>query len=96
MAFRARKNYVLLGGWSSLESVDEIDETGRSRSVRFNPHREKLPPIEQFELDTLLKAGVPLQQTRTKILAPDASVIADALAAAEESDFKQVLETNQQ
>lgn len=96
MGFRNRKSYVILGGWSAFEEVDELDETGRSRSKRFDPHSQKLPDAEKYEVETLLKAGIPLQQTRTKILAPNAVLLGDALAEMSERNFEELEQNNKQ
>lgn len=94
MGFRSRKSYVILGGWSAFEDVDELDESGLSRSKRFDPHSTKLPTPDKYELDVLLKSGVPLQQTRTKVLAPDAVLLADALASMDDEQFEELNENN--
>lgn len=94
MAFRCRPSMVILGGWSAFEDVDEVDvDTGRTTHKKFNPHREKLPPIENFELENLMKAGIPLQQTRTKVLAPNVTGIVESLAALPEEDFAESVES---
>ena len=94
MAFRCRPSMVILGGWSAFEDVDEVDvDTGRTTHKKFNPHLEKLPSIENFELENLMKAGVPLQQTRTKVLAPNVTGIVESLAALPEEDFEENLES---
>lgn len=95
MAFRCRPSMVVLGGWSALEDIDEIDvDTGRATHKKFNPHLEKLPPLENYELDNLLKAGVPLQQMRTKILAPNVTGLVESLAGLSDADFDETLESN--
>lgn len=95
MAFRARPSMVLMGGWSALEDVDEVDpDTGRTTHKRFNPHTEKLPPIENYEIETLLKAGVSLQQTRTKVLAPNVTGLVDSLASLSDEEFQDTMEKN--
>lgn len=96
MGFRSRKSIVILGGWSAFEDVDELDESGLSRSKRFDPHSTKLPTPDNYELDVLLKAGVPLQQTRTKVLSPDAVLLADALASMDDKEFEELNENNKQ
>lgn len=95
MAFRSRQKMVLLGGWAALENVEERDpDTGVVRIRKYNPSDDVLPPAEKFELETLLKAGVPLQQVRTKILSPDVTPLAEALADAEDSQFESSLQQN--
>ena len=97
MPFRSRKSFVLLGGWSAFEGVDEVEpESGRSVHKRVNVHKEKLPDKAKFELDTLMKAGVPLQMTRTQILPSDVSGIAAAISEEKVSQFNQTLSENQQ
>lgn len=94
MGFRARPSYTLVGGFAAFEDIDDVNEEGLTLRKRYNPHMEKLPPVEKFELETLLKAGVSLQQTRSKILAPSAVGVADAIAELEESDFKELKDNN--
>lgn len=48
-----KEERVAENGRLSFENVDDVAE---------------LPPIENFDLDHLLKAGIPLQETRTNIL----------------------------
>lgn len=94
MGFRARPSYCLVGGFAAFEDIDDVNEEGLTLRKRYNPHKDKLPPVEQFELETLLKAGVPLQQTRSKILSPSAVGVADAIAELEDSDFEQLKNDN--
>lgn len=97
MSFRSRKSFVLLGGWSAFEGVDEVDpESGRSVHKRINVHKEKLPDRAKFELDTLMKAGVPLQMTRTQILPSDVSGIAAAISEESAAQFDKTLSENEQ
>lgn len=94
MGFRVRPSYTLVGGFACFEDIDDVNEEGLTRRKRYNPHMDKLPPVEKFELETLLKAGVSLQQTRSKILAPSAVGVADAIAELEDSDFQQLKDEN--
>lgn len=94
MGFRARPSYTLVGGFAAFEDIDDVNEDGLTLRKRYNPHKDKLPPVETFELETLLKAGVSLQQTRSKILAPSAIGVADAIAELEQSDFNDLKDNN--
>lgn len=96
MGFRARKSVTIIGGWSAFEDVDELDENGLSRSKRYCPHSDKLPEPEKYDLDVLLKAGVPLQQTRTKVFTPNAVLLADALSEMDDKEFQQIQTNNEQ
>lgn len=95
MGFRYRPSFTLVGGFAAFEDVENVNEDGLTLRKKFNPHKQHLPPCENYELDTLLKAGVPLQQTRSKFLAPNAVGVADALADLEDSDFEQLKENNE-
>lgn len=94
MSFRARPSYTLVGGFAAFEDVDDVNEEGLTLRKRYNPHKDKLPSVEKFELETLLKAGVSLQQTRSKILSPSAVGVADAIAELEHSDFNDLKDNN--
>lgn len=97
MPFRSRKSIVLLGGWSAFEGVDEVEpESGRSVHKRVNVHKEKLPDRSKFALETLVKAGVPLQATRTQILPSDVTGLAAAISEENMAQFNQTLSENQQ
>lgn len=47
---------------------DEVDEDGFVRTRLVASNRSDLPDTQKFELDKLIKAGVPLEQTNTKLL----------------------------
>lgn len=59
-----KEERVAENGRLSFENVDDVAE---------------LPPLENFDLDHLLKAGIPLQETRTNILPTGDSELLDHL-----------------
>ena len=58
MAFRAyqKMKSCPVGGFECREVVDEINDEGMSLVSIFDPHHGFLPPPEQFDLETLVKA----------------------------------------
>lgn len=51
----------------STHKEERVAENGRLSFENVNDVAE-LPPLENYDLDHLLKAGIPLQETRTNIL----------------------------
>lgn len=50
------------------EIVVNADDTVEEKMV---PSNRKIPDVESFELENILKAGIPLQQTNTKVIQSD-------------------------
>lgn len=64
---------------------DEVDENGFVRTRLVASNRSDLPDTEKFDLDKLIKAGVPLEQTKTKLLGcRDAELVAALESVTEE------------
>lgn len=61
-----------------VESPEIDSETGRASFVRSSDF-DVLPDKEDYDLDKMIKAGVPLQETRTNVLRPDVDGLVDAL-----------------
>lgn len=77
---RYRPNLDFVGGMAIKEVVDKIDpDKGSVVTQNFFPQLEVLPSAELFDLETMIKAGVPLQKTSTKIVGTDLGAVADAL-----------------
>lgn len=89
MPFRSRQKFHAAGlaGFAALEMVDDVDPDGVSVVHIFNPHNAVLPDGSMFDLVSLVKAKVPLEATRTKILGGDTMAIADALNDYEEPNI---------
>lgn len=65
---------------SSLETFTErvsVNEDGKAVFERVSDFLP-LPDVDNFDLDRLLKSGVPLQETRTNILSPNLHDFVDA------------------
>lgn len=93
MPFRSRKSLIMLGGWSAFEDIDDVDmDSGRAVHKHRNCHTDKLPRPEQYDLEVLLKAGVPLQQVRTKVLPSDVTGLASAITDESVAQFNEQLE----
>lgn len=88
MSFRCRQKFHVAGlaGFAAIEMVDDVNADGVSVVHIFNPHNTILPDGSMFDLVSLVKAKVPLEATRTKILGGDTMVIADALNDYEETN----------
>lgn len=70
--FRAslpRKSTLMPSAETFVEQV-HVDERGFATFERVSDFTE-LPALEDYSLDRLIRAGVPLQETRTNILRPD-------------------------
>lgn len=63
-----------------VESPKIDPETGRASFVRSSDF-EVLPGKEDYDLERMIKAGVPLQETRTNVLRPDIEGLVDELDA---------------
>lgn len=61
-----------------VESPKIDSETGRASFVRSSDF-DVLPDKDDYDLEKMIKAGVPLQQTRTNVLRPDVEGLVDAL-----------------
>lgn len=61
-----------------VESPKIDPETGRASFVRTSDF-DVLPEKEDYDLERMMKAGVPLQDTRTNVLRPDVEGLVDAL-----------------
>lgn len=61
-----------------VESPKIDSETGRASFVRSSDF-DVLPDKEDYDLEKMIKAGVPLQETRTNVMRPDVSGLVDAL-----------------
>lgn len=96
MAFRARDPFKIttIAGFHPVELVEDINSDGRGLVHIFDPSVEKLPDMVMFDLDSLVKAKVPLDKTNTKILGGDALLVADALMDLEDNDNNNNNEVN--
>lgn len=63
-----------------FESFSVDDETGRA-SIEHVSDFVSLPDPDSYDLQKMLKAGVPLQETRTNILASDLEPMLEDLDA---------------
>ena len=61
-----------------VESPKIDPETGRASFVRSSDF-DVLPDKEDYDLETMIKAGIPLQETRTNVMRPDVDGLVDAL-----------------
>lgn len=82
MGFRARDPFGVgcISGFHPVELVEDVNESGRGLVHLFDPSVATLPNQENFELEALVRAKVPLEKTNTKILGGDSLLVADALA----------------
>lgn len=61
-----------------VESPKIDPETGRASFVRSSDF-DVLPDKDDYDLERMIKAGVPLQETRTNVLRPDVDGFVEAL-----------------
>lgn len=79
---RYRPNQDFVANTPILEIVEKVDpDTHRVVTQNFFPSEEKLPPAENFDTMTMIKAGVPLQKTNTKVLGSRVQEYAEILNA---------------
>lgn len=55
-----------------VNADDSVDE-------KMIPSNNKIPNVESFELENILKAGIPLQQTNTKVIQSDFGAFVEAV-----------------
>lgn len=78
MRYRPTQDVVAFN--AMMEKIDAVDnDTKRVVAQNFFPSKEKLPPAENFDLETMIKAGVPLQKTNSKVLGSGIQSIAEVL-----------------
>lgn len=82
MGFRARDPFGVgcISGFHPVELVEDVNESGRGLVHLFDPSVSVLPAQEMYDLESLVRAKVPLDKTNTKILGGDTLLVADALA----------------
>lgn len=74
------------------EIVVNADNTVEEKMV---PSNKKIPDVEFFDLENILKAGIPLQQTNTKVIQSDLNSFIDA-ANSEEYEVEELPTTETQ
>lgn len=78
MRYRPNRDFNAFN--AMMERVDSVDkDTGVVVAQNFFPMDEELPPIENFDLTMMVKAGVPLQKVSTKVVGTGFMAVADAL-----------------
>lgn len=92
---RYRPNLDSVNFAAMHEVVDKVDsDTGVVVSQNFFPMREKLPPVENFDLTTMIKAGVDLKQVNSKVLGNGIMQVADNLSSIDDDNLNNNKETN--
>lgn len=88
MSFRERDPFRVgfITGLHPLELVEDVNEEGKGLVHIFDPSVAELPSMDSFDLETLVKAKVPLEATNTKLFSGDAFLVADAFAEFENDD----------
>lgn len=75
---RYRPNLDFRGGSTMVETLDHTDkDTGVVTSQDFYPQSEELPEPELFDIQSMVKAGIPIQKTSTKILGTSLGAVSD-------------------
>lgn len=74
------------------EIVVNADNTVDEKMV---PSNQKLPDVESFDLENILKAGIPLQHTNTKVIQSDLNLFTSA-ANSEEYEVEELPTTETQ
>lgn len=78
MRYRPNRDCVSVD--SMIERVDVTDrETGVVVCQNFFPMNERLAPSEMFDTELMIRSGVPLKQTNTKVLGSGVMAVAEAL-----------------
>lgn len=86
MRYRPNMDNVNFAAMS--EVVDKVDsDTGVVVSQNFFPMREKLPPVENFDLTTMIKAGVDLKQVNSKVIGNGIMEVADNLSSIDDDNL---------
>lgn len=79
--FRFKQRFVPSGSCIIFLESDKVLENGIVERTKVDASSIVLPPVENFKLDVLLKAGVPLNQVNCKLISAKSVSIS-------ESDFE--------
>lgn len=66
--FRCKQRFVPSGSCTIFLESDKVLENGVVERTKIDVSSIVLPPVENYNLGVLLKAGVPLQQVNCKVI----------------------------
>lgn len=66
--FRCKQRFIPSGSCTIFLESDKVLENGIVERTKVDASSIVLPPVENYNLGVLLKAGVPLQQVNCKVI----------------------------
>lgn len=79
--FRFKQRFIPSGSCAIFLESDKVLENGIVERIKVDASSIVLPPVENYDLGVLLKAGVPLKQVNCKLISAKSVSI-------NESDFE--------
>lgn len=76
--FRCRQKFQLSGCHPIIVTDEKLLDSGVIEVSHVDISERVLPPPENFDLDLMLKAGVPLKQVNCKVITPTSAFLPDA------------------
>ena len=76
--FRCKQRFIPSGSCTIFLESDKVLENGIVERTKVDASSVVLPPVENYSLGVLLKAGVPLQQVNCKVISSNSISLNEA------------------